>query len=331
MAPRPIRAGGFSGDAKKPLFRSSILRFFLQHSRVKTPLLLIALICSHAGPVGAILFDSTGDPTFNTSAPDGALAGSGWQFQGMWGNFLGTPIAPNYFITAAHVGGAPGDAFVYHGVPYTTDALFSDPGTDLRIWRVTTAFPDYAPLYTRNNEMGREMVIFGRGTERGTEERVEGALHGWRWGASTGVMRWGTNTVVGVVNDDVYGELLEATFDHGASQTEAHLSVGDSGGAAFIKDGETWKLAGINLGVSGRYYTAPGSPPFDAALFDQTGYYVVGSSGSYDPVTGPGSLYPTRISSRLDFILGTIPEPTSLELLGLVAAGLATLRRRRRS
>jgi len=44
-------------------------------------------------------------PTRNTSAPSSMLYNSGWQWEGKWGGFLGTPIAPNYFITAGHVGG----------------------------------------------------------------------------------------------------------------------------------------------------------------------------------------------------------------------------------
>src|SRR4030095_5029895 len=62
-------------------------------------------------PVRAVLFDATGDPTFNTTAPTGALASSGWELQGQWSIFLGTPIASNFFITAAHFGGTPGELF----------------------------------------------------------------------------------------------------------------------------------------------------------------------------------------------------------------------------
>jgi len=58
------------------------------------------------GPVHAVLFYATGDPTYNTLPPGGNLTNSGWQFEGLWGGFLGTPIAPNYFIAAQHVGGS---------------------------------------------------------------------------------------------------------------------------------------------------------------------------------------------------------------------------------
>jgi len=72
------------------------------------------------GNVHAVVFFSTGDPAKNITAPGGPLAGSGWQFQGEWGATLGTPIAPNYFITASHIGGTEGDSFVFSGSTYPT-------------------------------------------------------------------------------------------------------------------------------------------------------------------------------------------------------------------
>src|SRR4051794_24916141 len=64
----------------------------------------------------AVIVYGTGDPTHNTTAPGGALTNSGWQYQGQWGVSLGAPISTNFFITAAHVGGAVGDIFHFRGV-----------------------------------------------------------------------------------------------------------------------------------------------------------------------------------------------------------------------
>src|SRR5437879_7530766 len=99
-----------------------------------------------ATSTNAVLFYSTGDPTYNTTAPGGSLTNSGWQCEGLWGSFLATPIAPRYFITAEHVGGNVGDAFVFRGVNYTATAVFDDTNSDLRIWRVCGMFPDYAQI-----------------------------------------------------------------------------------------------------------------------------------------------------------------------------------------
>src|SRR4051812_9505377 len=83
----------------------------------------------------------------NTSPPTGALANAGWQYEGGWGLFLGTPIAPHYFITAEHVGGFVGLPFLSQGNTYNTTAFYDTPNADLRIWKVAETFPTYAPLY----------------------------------------------------------------------------------------------------------------------------------------------------------------------------------------
>lgn len=118
----------------------------------------------------AVMLKGTGDPTANTTAPTGALQNSGWQYQGQWGSFLGTPIAPQYFVAAKHVGGGVGGAFVFNGVTYVTTACWDAPdGSDLRIWKVDGVFPYWAPLYTANDELGKQFVVIGRGTQRGEE------------------------------------------------------------------------------------------------------------------------------------------------------------------
>src|SRR5687768_10210315 len=149
------------------------------HQRLFGLLLAAALLffSSHAHAV--VLYRT---PTRNTAAPSGTLANSGWQWQGKWGSFLGTPIAPNYFITAGHVGGGVGQTFTYNWKPYTTTAMFDDPRSDLRIYKVNGAFPSYAPLYTLPYETGKQMVVIGRGAQRGSEVRVNNQLKGWKQG-----------------------------------------------------------------------------------------------------------------------------------------------------
>jgi hypothetical protein len=115
----------------------------------------------------AVILFGSGDPAYNTTPPAGALTNSGWQYEGQWGGFLGTPIAPQYFIAAQHVGGSIGQTFTFNGVSYTTTAYRDDPNSDLRIWKVNGTFPIYAPLYTTNDEVGKFMVDIGRGTQRG--------------------------------------------------------------------------------------------------------------------------------------------------------------------
>ena len=285
------------------------MRFFTIFRRYFSWLFL--LLTWPAG-AGAILFYSTGDPAHNTNAPTGALTNSGWQYQGAWGAFLGTPVAARFFITAAHVGGAVGDQFLFRGVNYTTTAMVDDPSSDLRLWEVCGTFPDYAPLYS-HNEMSKPVVVFGRGTQRGGEvlvsDGVSISLKGWFWGAPDGVQRWGTNVVTAVSPRGP----LQCSFDADGGPEEAHLSVGDSGGGVFIRDGTVWKLAGINYAVDGPYNTSTNGPGFMAAIFDEGGLYtLVGTNWVFtqDSATDvPGAFYATRISTRRDWINSVLQAP----------------------
>jgi hypothetical protein len=262
----------------------------------------------------AVIVFSTGDPTHNTTAPTGALTNSGWQYQGTWGVYLGTPIAPKYFMTAAHVGGTVGDVFHFRGVDYATTAFFNDTNSDLRIWRVCGSFPDYASLYSLANESGKPVVVFGRGTQRGEDVVVtnfsQAVLKGWQWGASDNVQRWGTNVVTSIIQDSLTREFLKCTFDADGGADEGHLSVGDSGGGVFVKAGAIWKLAGINYGVDGPFNTSTDGGGFFAAIFDEGGLYQrVGADWVFttDVSTDlPSAFYSTRVSARLAWINSVI-------------------------
>jgi hypothetical protein len=270
-----------------------------------------AIICSVLS-AHAVLFYSTGDPSHNTNAPTGALTNSGWQYQGAWSTFNGTVISSNAFITAKHVGGSVGDLFTFQGVQYITTAAVESPDSDLRIWRVAGQFPVFAPLYTKSTENGKNVVVIGRGTQRGAEVRLNNRLKGWQWGPPDGVQRWGQNRVSGIFQAGTgIGDVLRASFNAGG-RNEAHLSAGDSGGAMFVKDGKVWKLAGINYAVEGPYNSTNSGAGFDAAIFDLRGLYVTdGGAGwhlfSGKPITG--NFYATRISSHVNWITNVLATP----------------------
>ena len=105
---------------------------------------LLALVGSFlfAGRVEGIILYRTADPAANTTAPTGTLANSGWQYEGIFGDYLGTPIAPHFFITAQHIG-PNSDKLVYRGADYTIVNSFDDPGTDLRIFQVSQTFTSF--------------------------------------------------------------------------------------------------------------------------------------------------------------------------------------------
>lgn len=267
----------------------------------------------------AVIFFSTSDTNFNTTPPTGSLADSGWQWVGKWGGFQGAPIGPHHFIAAHHVGGAVGEPFVLDGVTYTTTAFFDDPASDLRIWQVNGTFPSWAPLYRANNEVGRWLVVFGRGLTRGAEVRdVEtNTLRGWQWGAEDGRMRWGQSGVVAVVNSGApWGPLLYALFNPAGGPNMAHLAQGDSSGPVFIHDGSGWKLAGIAAVVDSAFNTTATGVGFNAAIFDRRGLYYGNSSSGWKLVAGPkpipSGFYATRVSVHTAWIDGVIsPVPVT--------------------
>ena len=271
---------------------------------------LLSISCECAQ--GVILF-RTSDPGANTTAPSPDPAGSGWNYEGQFGAFLGTPIAPHFFLTAKHIGQA-GSVFVFGGTNYTLVTHYYDPFSDLSIWKVVETFATFAPLFTDGTEPGLRLVVIGRGTQRGNGILVGADLRGWYWGAGDGVQRWGENIVTDIVNfssgpdDAVY-----STFDQNGLPNESHLSVGDSGGAVFIQDGAVWKLAGISYSVDGPFYTdASGNGGFDGALFDARNFYYSdgGSPPHYIQITGPNPVpsgfYATRVSSKLAWIYSVI-------------------------
>ena len=334
----------------------------VRHRRRKS----VAIVCGIASaaclvaiarPAHAIILSRTS--TRNTSAPTGTNYNSGWQYQGNWGGgFHGTPIHKNYFISAEHLGGGVGQNIYYQGKNYMTTASYSDPSSDLKIYKISGAFPSWAPIYTGTGETGKRAMVFGRGTMRSSEVKKGTTLKGWKWGTQDKVRSWGENNVSGTLTDGTFGPLLKFTFNRqgtgGALYNEGTISNGDSGGGVFINDGGKWKLAGISYLADNPFSLSGGSDGgFSASIFDKGGLYTR-SGGAWslngDTATDiPGNWYATRISARQSWIksvvgtvstgalpiastssslpVSSVPEPASL---GVLAMGATMLLRRRR-
>ncbi|MBX6314471.1 MAG: PEP-CTERM sorting domain-containing protein [Isosphaeraceae bacterium] len=261
------------------------------------------------------------------------------QYEGSFGGFLGTPIAPRYFVTASHIGDAGNGIFTFdNGTTTTTTYHVSLAGTqnDLAIWRVNDGDPCFslvAPLYTSSNEVGNPLVVLGNGTTRGSPVTWNDQLVGWQWGDGGTFKSWGTGTIGSIApGGQDFGDLLRFTFDRTdpINLDQAILSVGDSGGPVFVQDPAdgVYKLAGINSLVDAVSQTPNGSI-LTASLFDARGFY-----DGADQITGPDPVplgsYATRISSNLDFIGQTtdltfsppaVPEPSSLVVLAIGIVG----------
>jgi hypothetical protein len=272
-----------------------------------------------------VIFHATGDPAHNTTAPGGALADSGWQWQGNWRGFAGTPVDSRWFLTAQHLNGAVGEDFWYAGRAYRATAVFPDPASDLALWRVCGEFPAFAPLYAASDEVGRECVLYGTGLGRGepltvTNQSGSEFLRGWRWAADTQRLRWGVNRIEEV--QDYAGTadaVLRGTFDADGGSEEATLTGGDSGGGLFIQTDGGWKLAGVALGVEGPFRHASEGEDIAASVFDKGGLYLEEEDGwaltPFQPRPQPGAFFVTRVSARRAWIESTIaanPEPAAV-------------------
>lgn len=294
--------------------------------------IVLAIFSISSVSQAVIIYTDTG-PTRNTIAPSDPGLLAAWNYQGTWFGFLGTPIASKYFITTKHASYQNG-TFNYKGVNYTTVAMHNGPNSELVIWEVSTAFPDWAPMYTGTDEFSKPLFVTGRGTQPGEAVTVSGELKGWKWGPGDGVKSWGSNNVEWIAtqsgatdNDD----LLAFNFNR-VSGNEAHLSAGDSGGAVFVQDSGVWKLAGINYSVDGYFnYGTNNADKFLGAIFDVGGLYY-GNDNNWTSIPNlnediASSAYASRISTNLDWIYTVVPEPSAVGLLSFAA--LLALRRRR--
>jgi hypothetical protein len=271
-----------------------------------------ALLALGAAAARAMIFLGTDDPAHNTTPPAGELAESGWQWQGNWRGFAGTPVAPQWFLTARHLGGSVGEEFHFAGRAWRTIARFDDEESDLALWQVCGEFPAYAPLYGDTNEVGQPCVLFGRGRARGapvvvTNELGETQLRGWLWGGGAGTLRWGVNHIAALANYGGHPEnALAGTFDAAGEPDEAMLTGGDSGGGVFIRRDGRWELAGIALAVDGPFRFSADGEDIYAALFDKTGLFERGDSGwalvEATEAPQPAAWYASRIAARRDWI-----------------------------
>ncbi len=274
------------------------------------------LLLALAQSARAVILLGSGDPAANTTAPAGALGDGGWNYVGRFGWSLGTAIGPHHFITAKHVG-VPANDFIYQGKAYAIRGAVEDPVGDLRIFEIDGTFPSYAPLYTRGEELGRDLVLIGRGSQRGAPVFLAGILRGWLWGPGDSVLRWGENQV-----SAVNGTTFHCTFDAGRGPNECALSPGDSGGPAFVREEGVWKLAGINHAIDSSFAATASGPGLEAALFDGRGFFDASGRLLTGTAPAPTGFYSMRISSKLPWIQSVIaPALANISARAFVGAG----------
>ena len=249
-----------------------------------------------------IIFYSTDDPSHNTTEPTKELVNSGWDLQGKWGEFTGIPIASQFFITVQHVGLY--DTFLLNGITYSVQLFIDDWQSDLRIVKINETFPKFAQLYESQDEKGKNTVVFGRGVVRGLDVIVNNKLKGWTWNNYGENLRWGENIVDDIIITYSGVDVLKMTFNPQKNTDVMSFSRGDSGGGVFIKQDNTYKLAGVNYVTDGPYsFNNLGDNVIAGSIFDETELYKYDKTG-WSRIIAPsiGSSYAIRISFRINWI-----------------------------
>ncbi len=253
--------------------------------------------------------------------PADQLVGGVAQYVGRFGNYTAVPISPRHFVTASHIGNAGGGTFFYkNGTATETAYAYTLAGVDedISVYQLSAGQPSFtlwSPIYTRSNEVGKPLVVLGRGRDKGPELNQAGNFIGWFWASTDDfLLTRGTNTVSQTAffngPPGFAGHYLLFTFDQSAGPTEATAALNDSTGPIFITDpadGVT-KLAATISAVDGGYSGTANGPQFSGALFDTRGLFIGGSLIS-GPNPIPINTYAARMSQRLTFLRNTAGVP----------------------
>lgn len=270
----------------------------------------------------------------NTNAP---IDDPGWANIGVLGGGSGIYLGGDWVLTAAHVGAG---SITLGGISYsplanttvqlTNGAVGKTVYTDLIMFRLTATPAGLGSLTLMSSPpiLGDSVTMIGAGRDRGTFSQwsLNTSTTPWTWSEVTSggnaagyktvesrAMRWGTNDVSspGLWLNDGVGDIrsFATTFSaSGQADSEAQAVNGDSGGAVFFKRGTNWELGGVMLGVGG-------------------------FSGQPDPATTPvfgNKTYSADLSFYAPQITSVIPEPSTVALLALSAAGWGFFALRRR-
>jgi hypothetical protein len=150
---------------------------------------------------------------------------------------------------------------------------------DLALYRIDPYPYGLAALEipTSAASVGADVVMIGTGKPRGPGTEWNG-ISGWEWLAG-GTKRWGTNdigadlgagppvntTLLTIANRTTRSLVVD--FSENAPGDEGVVTVGDSGGGFFVRDGSVWKLGGVSFAL-GTY----AGQPSDTSLYGNVTY-----------------------------------------------------------
>ncbi|MBW2267403.1 MAG: trypsin-like peptidase domain-containing protein [Deltaproteobacteria bacterium] len=254
-----------------------------RHSEAGTALprraALLLLLLGIAAPATGILVDTSTPELYERPPPDDP----GWRNVGRRGATSAIYLGKGWVLTARHAaaGAVEFDGQTFLPVEASVHWISSPTGglkADLLLFQVTPE-PDLPALDLRRQPLhpDGETVMIGYGLGRG-DPALSGP--GFRFDGR-GVKRWGSNRIA-ASGVQVRGpkqtltQCFSMVFSAGGSAHEAQATVGDSGGAVFLRGPKRWQLAGVLLSISGR----PGQSSGEA-LFGNTTHAA--DIGAYAP------------------------------------------------
>ena len=288
--------------------------------------------------LGAIALSTTARPAAaiivrnqqtNNTAPTGD---QGFSYVG----HFGTNGVPNSGVYLGYINGSNWALTAYHNLStsafhvgsqtlsYIESQRIGGGTTDLRLVKLGGGSIGLSPLTIRSTAItnGTAVTMVGNGVVAATGEidldpNLGPPLLGYDWTAiTTRPKLWGTNTTI-AIDPNQGGTMSFATlFNNNAGLNEATFADKDSGSGVFINNAGGWELAGVAFGI----YQVPS----DARLPKDAGTNNLYSNSVYGDAS-----YMVDLSYYRNDIIAAIPEPTSMLLMTLGAAALATRRRRR--
>jgi hypothetical protein len=224
-----------------------------------TLLLLAALLA--ARPAACLVVDGP-DAAASERAPE---QDPGWAHVGRRGLVSAIYLGEGWILTASHVpmGEVEIGGVRYPAVPDSRMLLElpDHPGTksDLALFRIDPA-PDLPPLEIQREPPapGSLVVMVGLGLGRG--DAVGSPPDGYAWKPGR-VKRWGTNRILATGAElagprQLVTRCFRMEFSRSDTPHEAQAAQGDSGGAVFLTEDGTERLAGVMLSIN----TVAGQP-----------------------------------------------------------------------
>jgi len=291
----------------------------MNHKAHKSRLFLLfaaVLLLIVAWPASALVFHPDGEPnlaTWTDRPPQNVV--------GRWARGAScVPISRNCVITTRHQDGNINTIVEIDRTKYTIAQIWEHETADLRLAKLFGAnLPDFVGIYEQPNEPGREIVIAGYGVGTGAPLKTNGKTYGYEWGhIDSRALRIGTNRIESTEDDNeldgLTSNIIIADFDglhEGAPTTyETIPAAHDSGGGWLIKEGQTWKVAGLIRAVESHHQQGHESDP------NYILYEARFRKKSNPNVPKPDLLDAVRISSYAQWINDRIPSVLPGDLNG---------------